>query len=141
MKKIYILTISVLFIAFSSCSKDFLKRYDERIAGIWRISDVDRFGIGGSTGNLAFQGGTFTFKSDGTLTYVDDANVTYQGNWDIVKKNINDEIVHSLQITAVNYITQTVLTQYYDDMDFAGTNYFKARIISGLHTYVTHFRR
>lgn len=141
MKSIYTLSFLLSFIVFFSCSKDFLKKYDKRIIGTWRITDVDRFGIGGDSDGLPFRDGTFIFREDGSLTYITTANVTYQGTWDIDKKTIGEERIRSFQITVVNYLNQHLMTQYYDDMNFAGTDHFKTRIMSGLHTYVTHFRR
>jgi len=141
MKKIYIVSILLSFIVIPGCSKDFLKKYDKRITGTWRITDVNRVGLGGNTDNLPFTDGTFTFNEDGSLIYVNSANITYQGSWDIDKKQIDDQTMRSLQVTAVNYTTQQVITEYYDDMSFTGTDHFKATIISGFHNYVTHFRR
>jgi hypothetical protein len=141
MKNIYTLCIFSLLILFTSCSKDFLKKYDKRIVGTWRISDVDRFGFGGNIDNLPFTEGSFTFYEDGSLDYVNAANVSYTGSWDIVKKYVDNETLHSLKITAVNYTNMEVLSQYYDDMNFKSTNHFKAKSYSGLHTYVTSFRR
>ena len=141
MKKIYtVFMIATIFI-FSGCSKDFLKSYDNRIVGVWRITDVNRFGLGGSTSNLPFTDGTFTFFDNGTLEYINAANGLFKGSWDIIKKMQDDQSVKGLQITAVDFVNQQVLSQYYDDMNFTGTNHFKATINSGLHTYVTHFRR
>jgi len=141
MKKIYTLSVLLSFVLFLGCSKDFLKKYDKRIIGTWRISNVRNFGIGGDTDNLPFNEGTFTFTEGGSLTYVSSANVTYQGSWDIVKKYRDDETLRSLRITAVNFTTQQILSEYYDDMNFASTDHFKANITSLFHTYVTHFRR
>lgn len=131
----------VCFLALTNCSKDFLKKYDKRIVGTWRITDVDRFGLGGNTDNLPFTGGTFSFYDNGTLSYINSANLAFQGNWDIVKKIIDGQTVHSLTITAVNYSTMEAHSEYYDDMNFVSTNHFKAKIISGFHTYITGFRR
>ena len=140
MKNIY--TISLLcFVAFTNCSKDFLKKYDKRIIGTWRISDVRNYGLGGNTDNLPFTEGSFTFYENGILSYVNSANVNFQGTWDIVKKIREDQTVHSLELTAVNYTTMQTLSEYYDDMNFTGTDRFKANINSGFHTYVTIFKR
>lgn len=141
MKRIY--TISILFSIFLvyGCSKDFLKSYDNRIVGTWRISDVNRVGLGGNTSNLPFTSGTFTFYANGSLDYSNSVNVNFTGSWDIVKKVRDNETVRSLQITAVDFTNQQVLTQYYDDMNFTSTNHFKATINSNFHSYVTHFRR
>lgn len=136
------LYLLVSIVTLFGCSKDFLKKYDKRIIGTWRITDVDRFGIGGDADDLLLKEGTFVFAEGGNLTYVTPGNITYQGTWDIIKRSSgDDDRVRNLQIILVNYSTQQVINQLYDDMDFAGTNHFKARIYSGLHTYVTHFRR
>jgi hypothetical protein len=141
MKKISTLALFLPVVLFYGCSKDVLKRYDKRIVGTWRISDVDRFGIGGDRDHLPFVDGNFTFRDDGTLTYVDATNANFEGTWDIVKKTINDETVRSLHVTAIDFNNQLVLSEYYDDIKFLGTNHFKANILRTLHTYVTHFRR
>ncbi len=147
MKKIYSLIIFFSIVLICGCSKDFLKSYDRRIIGTWRISDVNRVGLGGDIDNLPFTGGTFTFYENGSLDYVNSANIIFKGTWDLKKKrnydngNGNDAQLHSLQITAVDFASQQVLGEYYDDINFVGTNHFKAIIISNFHTYVTHFRR
>jgi hypothetical protein len=142
MKQLYAPVLLLLLIFFSGCSKDFLKRYDNRIIGTWRIADVNRIGLGGDSDNLPFRAGNLTFNDDGSLVYVDQTGTTYQGHWDIVKKRLHqDDVQRTLQISVVNFGNQQLLTQYYDDMNFWGTDYFKATIQSGFHTYVTHFRR
>lgn len=141
MKKIYTLCILLTCILFCGCSKDFLKSYDNRIIGTWRITDVNRIGFGGNTSNLPFASGTFTFNENGSLTYVNTANISFKGRWEIVKKVINEETIHTLQVTAIDFVTQQILTEYYDDMNFLSTNHFKANITSTFNTYVTHFRR
>ncbi len=141
MKRIYIFCILFCLVIYSSCSKDFLKSYDNRIIGTWTVTDVDRFGLGGSITALPFTSGKFTFHKNGTLNYVNSSNLTFNGNWEIVKKVINDQTVRSLHITAIDFTNQQVLAEYYDDMQFTGTDRFRANIIKGLHTYVTHFRR
>ncbi|CAN5230871.1 hypothetical protein BH11BAC5_BH11BAC5_52760 [soil metagenome] len=134
-------TIVFLLVIVAGCSKDFLKRYDKRIIGTWRIDDVDRFGFGGSTSQLPFTNGSFTFYENGTLDYTNAANEKFRGTWELSKKIKNEETVHSLRITAVDFTNQKVLSEYYDDMQFMSTNHFKANIVSTFHTYVTHFRR
>ena len=141
MKKVYITVIVSTCTLFAGCSKDFLKSYEHRIVGTWTITDVNRVGLGGSTNNLPFKQGTFNFNDDGSLTYTNVSGDVYKGSWDIRKKWIEDKHIQSLQITAVDFTNQNVLTEYYDDLNFTGTNHFKANIISGSHTYVTHFRR
>ena len=141
MKKVYITVIAFSFIFFIRCSKDFLKSYEHRIVGTWTITDVNRVGLGGNTGNLPFKQGTFNFNNDGSLIYTNISGDVYKGSWDIRKKWIDDKHVQSLQVTAVDFVSQSVLTEYYDDLNFTGTNHFKATITSGTHTYVTHFKR
>lgn len=144
MKKIYTSVFVLSLLLLAGCSKDFLKAYDDRIVGTWQITDVNKFGIGGSTSNLPFRDGSFSFMKDGSMTYTSSSGEVFKGTWDIEKKVINDEnssVYHSLQITAVNFNTQQVLGEYYDDINFTGTNHIKARIISGARTYVTHLER
>lgn len=139
MKKFYLLLLIPAL--FAGCSKDFLKSYDDRILGQWHITGVNRLGIGGSTDHLPFRAGTFVFREDGTLTYSVSGNM-YTGTWDIEKKYTgNDETLRTLKITAVDFNNQVILSQFYDDMNFVGTDHFKTTLISGYHTYVTHFRR
>ena len=140
MKSIY--TISILLsLVFFGCSKDFLKKYENRIVGIWRIADVKRVGIGGDTGNLPFKEGVCKFHENGTLEFTNPANQVYQGTWEIIKKTINEQTIRSLQITAVDFNGQQVLSEYYDDMNFRNTDHFVGHIVYNFHTYVTHFRR
>jgi len=141
MKKIYITFIAFLILFFIGCSKDFLKSYEHRIVGTWTITDVNRVGLGGNTENLPFKQGTFNFNEDGSLIYTNASGAVYKGSWDIRKKWTDDKHVQSLQITAVDFVSQNVLTEYYDDLNFTGTNHFKANIITGSHAHVTHFRR
>jgi hypothetical protein len=143
MKKFYT-SVFVSILLLTGCSKDFLKSYDDRIIGTWQITDVNKFGIGGSTGNLPFRAGSFSFKKDGTMTFTKSSGDVFKGTWDIQKKRINDDngtVYHSLQITAVNFNTQEVLGEYYDDINFTGTDHIKAKIISGTHTFITHLKR
>lgn len=131
----------VLLTLFTGCSKDILKRYEERIIGSWHISDVDRIGIGGSTSNLPFREGIITFEEGRTLTYTNSSG-TYQGTWDLVKKYRNEEEAQrSLQLTAVDFTGRSVLAEYYDEITFRSTDHFTAAKHSGTHTYITHFRR
>jgi len=141
MRRTFTLLVIFCWLFLPSCSKDVFKRYEKRIIGIWHITDVKRIGIGGDTKELTFQDGTFQFSENGGLTYTDLAGNKYSGSWDIVKKTSSEQVTQSLQITAVDFNTQLVQTQYYDDLAFTGTDHFKATINSTTHTYVTHFRR
>ncbi len=141
MKKYYLTGLLFSVLLLSSCSKDFLKSYDRRIVGIWKITDINRTGFGGSTSNLPFQNGEFNFQDDGSLVYTNEAGTIYQGTWNIEKQYFNETTYQSLHITVVNFTTQEVKGEYYDDIDFTQTDRFKARINQGLHTYVTRFDR
>jgi hypothetical protein len=141
MNRNFTFPLLTIIILFAGCSKDFLKQYEDRIVGTWEITDIDRIGFSGNTSRLPFRDGTFTFLDNGTLTYVNAANATFTGTWEIIKKVINDETVQSLEVTAVDFTNQVVLAEHYDDMNFSGTNHFKAHIYYSGSTYVTHFRR
>ena len=141
MKNYYLTGLLFSVLLLSSCSKDFLKSYDRRIVGVWKITDINRTGFGGSTSNLPFQNGEFNFQDDGSLVYTNEAGTIYQGTWNIEKQYFNETTYQSLHITVVNFTTQEVKGEYYDDIDFTQTDRFKARINQGLHTYVTRFDR
>jgi len=139
MKKIYL--ISIALISLTACSKDFLKRYDDRIQGNWYISKVNCIGIGGDFNELPFREGSFTFNGDGTLTYTDQVGNVSSGTWDIQKRNVNGDVIRTFQITTVDFNTQLVRSEFYDDMQFRSTNHFVATINTSLRSFVTHFRR
>ena len=156
MKKIYLTPFLFLpLLLFTGCSKDFLKRYDKRIQGAWQLVDVDRIGWGGSTSSVPFREGTFTFAEDGQLEYTNGAGDIYQGAWDIRRdwvrnqcytnedgdSDCDDRYVHSMHVTAVNFTTQEVRTEYFDEVIFTATNRFKAYVYTGSRSYVFRFRR
>ena len=138
MKHVYLF---LLIFIFSSCSKDFLKPYDDRIVGTWRIADINRVGFGGGGEELPFSTGTFVFNNDGSLLYTDNAGNTSDGYWNIEKRNVNSNVIRTLQITAIDFNTQQVKSEFYDDISFRSTNHFVAKINDPLRTFVTHFRR
>ncbi|MBC7829727.1 MAG: hypothetical protein H7122_18430 [Chitinophagaceae bacterium] len=154
MKKIYsILLVPIALILFSGCSKDIFKNYDDRIDGTWRLDDVDRIGIGSTS--LTFTEGRFIFTPAGKLEYTDRFGGLYQGSWDIRKHNVqgncntdndgnrqcDDRSVRSLQITAIDFQSRDVKSEYFDEIVFTGTNTFKAYIYLSSRTYVFRFRR
>ena len=146
MKKIYSSVFVLSLILLAGCSKDFLKAYDDRIIGTWRIDDIDKNGFGGSINDLPLkQGGSLTFMKDGTMTYNSPSGDLFKGTWDIQKKTISNgdesKVYRSLQITAVNFVSQQVIGEYYDDINFVGTNHLKAWIYLDRRTFVTHLRR
>ena len=141
MKKLYTLT-SVLFLLLflMGCSKDFLKAYEKRMMGTWRVADIDRFGIG-SSDNLSFpENGIFTFLQDGELTY-SYAGRNYKGSWDIRKEYRNEEARRSLHITAIDFTNQDIRSEFFNEVVFTGTDRFKAFIYSGTKTFSYSFRR
>ena len=141
MRKLYTCVLFVPVVLLSACSKDIFKKYDKRIIGTWRITDVDRNGFGGNTDNQTFTNGLFTFHQDGSLDCTDEAGIVYRGNWDIVKKQAEDESVNTLQIALVNLTNQQVRSQYYDQIVFRGTDHFKTTHMVRNTSFVTHFRR
>jgi hypothetical protein len=151
--KIYI-ALFCFSLCLTGCSKDFLKSYDERILGTWQLTDVDRVGFGGNTANLPFTGGTFIFKEGGILLFTDPSGTLFNGTWDIEKKSIliptvdadgnaqtNLERVRTLDIVAVNFASQVILSEHFDEMEFKSTNRFKAKLYAGSHSYVFTFKR
>ena len=141
MKKIYITLIPITLFLVAACSKDFLKSYDKRITGgTWELYDVNNFGIG-SRYTPRFTSGHFVFERSGQVTYTNDAGDVYEGSWDIRHDYQQDNQVQSLFITVINFQTQDVLSEYFDDIQFTGTNRFKAFIYSGGRTYTCKFKR
>ncbi|HPG12509.1 MAG TPA: hypothetical protein PLU37_13330 [Chitinophagaceae bacterium] len=141
-KKFTPVLIVIVFLVFG-CSKDFLKKYEKRIiGGEWKITDLKRRGFGGNTASLPFQeGGRFNFQGGGIVTFTDNSGNVYTGNWDITKKRFDDDTWRSLEVSVADFNNQQFLFENYDDMQFSGTNHFKATIYSGAHSYITHFRR
>jgi hypothetical protein len=141
MNRLYTLTFSTFFLLiFNSCSKDVLKSYERRIIGTWQIKDIDGFGIG-SSANLPFsEGDLFSFSQDGKLSCTSSSR-TYSGSWDIRRQFNEEETKQSLQITAIDFNSQDVKTEYFNDLAFTTTNRFKGFINNGTKTYIYHFVR
>lgn len=139
MKKIYIFTLLVFLI--TGCSKDFLKKYDTRIEGAWQLVDVDRQGIGGGISHLAFIDGQFIFGEDGSLTYNSPGGAVYKGTWDIKKRQKAGNRVHTLLVSVVDFTSQDVKSEYFDEIVFTGTDHFRAYIHDNSHSYSFRFRR
>ncbi|RYY55321.1 MAG: hypothetical protein EOO09_10845 [Chitinophagaceae bacterium] len=141
MKKLYPLFLLTLLL--SGCSKDFLKRYDKRIIGTWELYDVDRRGLGGDLDRLGFTGGSFVFAEDGRLTWTNpETGAVYTGVWDIDRiDNTEGSAIRIMNIHVTNFSTQETRSELFEEMQFTGTDRFKAFIYSGLHRYVFRFRR
>ena len=134
------LSVFSLFLV-AGCSKDFLKPYEDRIeGGTWELHDVDRRGIGGGYHPM-FSGGRFNFFDNGELHYVDEAGRQYEGSWSIRKYDGPDGRIRTLTITAIDFQDQRVLSESFDDMQFSGTDRFRAYVYTGGRTYVFRFKR
>lgn len=141
MNKFYFLLLPAAVFLAAGCSKDFLKRYDDRIeGGTWTLYDVKSAGVGSGYG-LPLTTGYFTFFSSGDLDYVDGQGNTYEGSWDIRKEYFDDQTRRQLQITVVDFNNQRVLTETFDDMQFTGTDKFRAFVYNGGRTYTFKFKR
>ena len=141
MKKLYLSFIPLTFLLFAGCSKDFLKSYEKRLTGgTWELYDVNSFGFG-SGYRPAFNSGRFVFESNRDLTYTNNNGEVYEGSWDIRHDYQNDQQYQSLFITVIDFQTQDVISEYFDDMQFTGSNRFKATIDGGSRTYTCKFKR
>jgi hypothetical protein len=128
-------------VLFAGCSKDFLKSYDDRLeGGTWTLYDINSVGIG-SRNNLAFAGGSFRFLDHGELEYVDNQGNVYEGSWNVRKEYLPDQTRRQLHITAVNFQNQEIISETFDDLEFTGTNRFKAFIYASSRSYTFKFRR
>lgn len=141
MAKRYTSLLLLCLSLFAGCSKDFLKPYDERVIGTWRIADVNRIGIGGDRAELPFREGALTFNEDGSLVFVDPSGATFRGRWDIRRKQTDDGVERSMQLTAANTTTGELRSEYYDVVQFLGTDHLRATLLVGITTYHTHLRR
>ncbi|HEY0355751.1 MAG TPA: hypothetical protein VGC29_06090 [Flavisolibacter sp.] len=143
MLKLYTTTLLIAVILIGSrCSKDFLKSYEDRIEGNWDLNEVRSVGFGGDTGNLPFrEGSSFVFTEGGGLSFTDVNGEVYSGSWDIERNYNNDQQVRSLHLSVINFTTQQVRSEIFEEIQFTGTNKFKGFIHQELHTYVFHFER
>lgn len=154
MKKLYIMLLTTI-IFLSSCSKDFLKSYENRIDGEWRLTDIDRRGIGSSRPMPLQVGDNFIFGEDGSMLFTRNTGETYDGTWDISRDYIpggcytdengsyicDNRRVKTLTIAGIDFTNQDYFSLHFDEMVFTGTNRFKAFIYEGGKTYVFRFRR
>lgn len=146
MKNIYPIALSVvLLVVFSGCSKDFLKRYEKRITGgTWELYKVKTSGWG-SNYDPVFLDGRFTFDDDGHVMYTDNAGTIYHGEWDIRRHSYydgnNQRSVKALYMTVTSTLSQDVLAEFYDEMQFTGTDRFCAYIYDRGRQYNFYFRR
>ena len=140
MRKFYALSLLSALLLSTGCSKDFLKSYDHRILGTWKIIDIDRFGFNGADALPFDEDAILTFSEDGALTFTQD-NKTYSGSWDIQRMRTEDNDKKALVLTAVDFTSQQVRSEYFNDMVFTNTNRFTAFINYNTRTYVYRFLR
>lgn len=153
MKQLYSISLLlVVSVAFTSCLKDILKPYDERIEGSWELTKVRKIGWGST--NIGFDGGLFTFYGSGRMEYEDGYGAFYEGDWSVRSQNIPDcyvdengnqqcdsRYVHNLRINVIDFVNHDTRSEYFDEMQFVSSNRFKAYIYDGPRTYVFEFKR
>lgn len=141
MKLTVTLLAASLAVVTSGCIKEGYRTAERRILGEWRIDDVNPMGWGGNSARIPFNNGRFTFYDNGTLSYVNDNNQQFSGSWYINRRWQDDEQWLSMQITAVDFVNQRVLSQFYENLDFRGRNRLRAETQQSTRRYVTYFRR
>lgn len=124
-----------------SCSKDFLKPYEDRIVGSWTLIDVNRQGFVYNSNSLPFTEGRFEFFQSGGLKYTDGQNTVYNGSWTIEKRYIGEDWVQSLTVAVFDPLTGNNRAECYDDITFTSTNRFTANVRRSFGTYISIFRR
>ena len=145
MKKHYLLVLpfALIMLFNGGCSKDFLKRYEKRIVGgTWNLDNIHSSGVGGWN-SFPFNNGSFTFMDGGRLEYTDLDGNFYEGSWDIGRVYLSgeDRETHTLQISVVNFQTQDLLSEYFDEIVFTGTNRFVGHIYTNSREYRFVFKR
>jgi VCBS repeat-containing protein len=134
MKLFYLLLVSLLFIA---CKKDL----DEDIVGTWEITDVEKIGAGSSIpAGLPFQSGKLTLNANGTASYTNGGSV-YTGKWTLERKKTGDQYTNALMVSVVDFGTQQIIMDVFDDIIFPGRDHFKGRVSFDSKSYMTHFKR
>lgn len=143
-----IIPLFLLFIT-AGCSKDFFKPYNERIVGQWELYDINKTGLGSS--KIVYSEGTFRFSDDGSFLYTrGGSGAKYAGTWRLKKYTVtvtdNDggqrsEQKHSLLLSATNTEDQQMLAENFDDLNFTGTNKFKAMVNNNFNSVSYKFKR
>ncbi len=136
----------------SSCSKDALKSYENRLeGGRWRLEKVTEIGFPRSIDILS---GSYRFYDDGRMTYDDHSGSFFEGEWNLHKywysscfwaesggTICDDQYFRELSIFAVDRYSSEQIRIHFDNIQFTGTNTFKAYIYERTGTYVFRFRR
>ncbi|SDC22286.1 hypothetical protein [Niabella drilacis] len=141
--------IPFLFLCITAgCSKDFFKPYSERIIGRWELYDTNKIGLGSS--RIVYSEGSFQFSSDGSFFYTRRSGAQYAGTWRLKKYTVtvtnsegqqSSEQKHSLLLSATNIEDQQVLAENFDDLNFTGTDRFKAEVSNNFNTVTYKFKR
>lgn len=137
MKKLYALSILLVSLIATSCTKD----YENKIIGNWQLADVDKVGFGHSSNNLPFRDGYFSFDNSSQLQYSTLSGAIYHGTWQIRNENSYDDSNQILFVTAINFNTQEIRSEHFSELHFISKNRFKAYVTSGIDKYVFYFRR
>lgn len=122
MKKIYAAFFPLFLLLFTACKKEHpADPYNDQLIGsTWRLVKIDA----PNYINPPFANGSFTFKPKGQLEYVDINGNSYNGSWYITYHE--ETVKHFLYLSIVDPEHNAVISQFYDDIEFIGTEYFTA---------------
>ena len=140
------LGLLLLVVAFTSCTKHRLDKFNHRIIGSWNLVEINTFGLGNS--QIVFNGGSFTFNNDNTAVYYDRNNNTYYGNWFIDAYRTTSTDSDGNTDTDVDFILSINVsnggTKKYDSFEiprFGNANRFKAKVHNSLNIVTYVFER
>lgn len=151
--KFTIIALISSLIFLSSCSKDILRPYEDRLeGGTWTLDKVIEVGFPESS--ISILRGSYTFYGDGAMIYEDRYGGFFEGDWTIRKfysdqcyiddwgnSVCDSDMWRELTIFAVDYYTKERIRILFDDIRFVGTNTFKAYIYDRRGSYIFTFRR
>jgi hypothetical protein len=121
---------------------------ENRIEGSWRLKSAERTTfVSWKSINSDYQGGTFTFNSDGTALYSDN-NLSMRGDWVIRKvrdwyddDDDDPDLRMALAIHLYDFNSQQVLNLDFDHMRFWGRNRLVAEYQRSGYRYKYVFER
>lgn len=120
------------------CSKSIFFDTENRLEGDWELVDVDRIGFGGRP-EFPFTSGQFSFQPGGQAQYTDRFGNRSTGSWDL--RNVDNNNAFGLFITMVDFNTQQIRTEYYDEVRIFSRRKFKAYIQRRGTRWVFEFNR
>ncbi|MBZ4190948.1 hypothetical protein [Niabella beijingensis] len=140
-------TTALLFLlAVSACSKDAFKRYEKRIIGDWQVEEIKSYGFGSL--RIDFGEGDYRFSEDRSFSFTGRTGTEYRGKWEIRKyweggncDDCSSDRIRTLMISAVNDQSGELKSDYFNDIQFTGTDRFNATMANGSRTRVFKFRR